>query len=224
MFGFLRGKVLECDDYGIVIDVNGVGYQLLVPQSILKNIQLGDSVEVFVHTNVRENAIELFGFSNSWEKKVFLLLISVSGVGPRTALAILNALDAEQILTCIAHEDSKGLSQTPGVGKKTAERLIIELNKKAAKLLADWRAACGSAAGGLAAGGPNTSGKIRSSLPLLKSTNIWDEALEALTSLGYDESKARETLRTVVNQYSKDDIQPPLDQLVRQSLQWIAKL
>src|SRR5690349_4588784 len=120
MIGYLSGKFLSSDDSSVIIDVGGVGYSVLVPSRAVIGWLPGASVELFIHTNLRENALELFGFTAAWEKKVFLLLTSVSGIGPRTALAILSGLETEVLLSAIVREDRATLGSVSGVGKKTA--------------------------------------------------------------------------------------------------------
>jgi Holliday junction DNA helicase RuvA len=137
MIGHLSGKYLAAEDNNIIVDVGGVGYSVLVSSRTVSGLMPGSAVELFIHTNLRENALELFGFSSLWEKKVFQLLTSVSGVGPRTAINILNGLDGETILSSIVREDRATLGSVSGVGKKTAERLIVELSDKARKLLTE---------------------------------------------------------------------------------------
>lgn len=137
MIGYLAGKYLSAEENSVIVDVGGVGYSVLVSSRNLIGLVPGSPIELFVHTNLRENALELFGFASAWEKKVFQLLTSVSGVGPRTALTILNGLDGETILSAIVREDRATLGSVSGVGKKTAERLLIELGDKARKLLAE---------------------------------------------------------------------------------------
>lgn len=137
MIGYLAGRYLAAEDNSVIVDVSGVGYNVLVSSRNLIGLHPGSPIELFIHTNLRENALELFGFGSAWEKKVFQILTSVSGVGPRTALTILNGLDGETILSAIVREDRATLGSVSGVGKKTAERLIIELCDKARKLLAE---------------------------------------------------------------------------------------
>lgn len=149
MIGYLAGKFLAAEDNNMIVDVNGVGYSVLAPARLVMGLRPGAPVELFIHTNLRENALELFGFSSAWEKKVFLLLTSVSGVGPKTAVTIINGLEPEMILSSIVREDRATLGSVSGVGKKTAERLIIELGDKARKLLADRPRVPGGAGGTL---------------------------------------------------------------------------
>jgi Holliday junction DNA helicase RuvA len=138
VIGYISGKFLAAEESGaILVDVNGVGYALLVSSRVSLGLVAGAPIELYVHTNLRENALELFGFSTSWEKKVFQLLTTVSGVGPRTALSVLGGLEPEMILSAIVREDRATLNSVSGIGKKTAERLIVELGDKARVLLAD---------------------------------------------------------------------------------------
>lgn len=134
MIAFIEGSVLCIDANSLVVCVQGVGYHLLVSKRDLDQAVAGQNAAFFVHTHVREDAIELFGFKSQTIKQIFQLLISVSGVGPKLALSILSVLRAEEIKAAIVEKDIALLSSVPGIGKKTAERLSLELKDKAQKL------------------------------------------------------------------------------------------
>lgn len=137
MIGWLKGILIEKNPENITIDVSGVGYELEVPASTLCQLpELQQDVILNVFTHVREDAIRLFGFENSFDKKVFQDLISVSGVGPKAALALLGPVDGVEICEIITSGNVARLTAIPGIGPKTAERLILELKSKLQKSLA----------------------------------------------------------------------------------------
>src|SRR5690242_2041459 len=105
MIGYLSGQFLAAEDQSILVDVGGVGYSVVVPAKVSRGLVAGARIELYVHTHLRENALELFGFSNLWEKKVFQMLTSVSGIGPRTAISILSGIEPEMVLSAILRED-----------------------------------------------------------------------------------------------------------------------
>ena len=131
MIGLLSGKVIDKDFSSCLIDVNGVGYEVLIPLSTFDKLPLGDErATLYIHTAVREDAITLFGFATREEKKLFQQLIGVSGVGGKLALNVLSAMPASSFCAAVASGDAKSLSRINGVGKRTAERLIVELKGK----------------------------------------------------------------------------------------------
>ena len=131
MIGLLEGSLIEKDFSSCLVNVNGVGYEVLIPLSTFDKLPLeNEKVTLFIHTAVREDAITLFGFSGKEEKKLFQQLIGVSGVGGKLALNVLSAMPAGAFCAAVASGDVKSLSRINGVGKRTAERLIVELKDK----------------------------------------------------------------------------------------------
>lgn len=131
MINRLTGKLVEKTPPQIVIDVNGVGYEADVSMQTFYNLPpLGETVQVFTQLVVREDAHLLFGFATAEERKTFRQLIKVSGIGAKTALGILSAMTADELAQAVAEEDVKRLSSAPGIGKKTAERMVLELRGK----------------------------------------------------------------------------------------------
>lgn len=131
MISKLTGKLIEKTPPQIVIDVNGVGYEADVSMQTFYNLPpLGETVQVFTQLVVREDAHLLFGFATAEERKTFRQLIKVSGIGAKTALGILSAMTADELAQAVAEEDVKRLSSAPGIGKKTAERMVLELRGK----------------------------------------------------------------------------------------------
>lgn len=191
MISYIEGTVLFVDAGYAVVVTNGVGYHVLLSKSDLALLQEQQPAKFFVHTHVREDAIELFGFSSRLTKQLFLLLISVSGVGPKLALGILSALSPSDLLDAIVAKDISRLSSIHGIGKKTAERLALELNDKAQKLEWEPRFEAGDA--------------ITNKLSLT----------QAIRSLGYSKAEADRALLTLSEQEMQ---QEPLELLIKKTL------
>ena len=134
MIGYLSGTTQYADLDALCINVGGVGYHVLMPLTdVARASKPGSKVEAYIHTHVREDALQLYGFSTRAGLSLFLRLLSVSGVGPRTALALLSGLEAEVLVRAIAEGDEARLTKISGVGKKTAQRILLELSEKMAK-------------------------------------------------------------------------------------------
>ncbi|MFC1644427.1 Holliday junction branch migration protein RuvA [Patescibacteria group bacterium] len=171
MIAKLSGKIDYMKDGYAVIDVNGVGYQVNITDFTFGKIAGTRDVSVFVYTHVREDTLALYGFLELAEKEMFELLISISGIGPKAGLSILSIAEPKTIKAAIVNEDSSILTQVSGVGKKTAERVILELQNKVKDL------------------------DIEDSEQVVVDT----EALEALVTMGYSISEARDALKSVDN-------------------------
>ena len=131
MIAALRGRLLEKSPNRIVVDVQGVGYEVLVPLSTFYDLgEEGTDVQLRVHTHVREDALQLFGFLTELERQMFGRLITVSGVGPKLAVAVLSGLETRELVTAVQRADVARLTTIPGVGKKTAERIVLELKDR----------------------------------------------------------------------------------------------
>ena len=138
MISHLSGTLFEKSTQSIIIDVGGVGYEIFVPLSTFYTLpEHHDLVSLHIHTHVREDALVLFGFSTKLEKSLFLMLVSVSGIGPKLSANILSGMGAEELLRAIASGDADRLQAIPGIGKKTAERIALELKDRAAKFSGD---------------------------------------------------------------------------------------
>ena len=145
MIAYLRGRLLEKHPNRVLVDVNGVGYDVQIPVSTFSRLDdLGAEVRLHIYTHVREDVLALYGFSSQPEKALFEKLISVSGIGPRLAVMLLSGLAAEELSGAIRRGDLGRLIRVPGVGKKTAERLVVELRDKLGPV-----EAAATAAGGL---------------------------------------------------------------------------
>jgi len=178
MIALLRGKIIGQDQNTVILDVSGVGYQVHLSGAALEKARSG-SEQVTFHTymHVKEDGIDLYGFATVDEKKLFQKIITVSGMGCKTAINILNAMTAEQFVSAINLGDRAALTQIPGVGKKTAERLILELRDELAK------------------GAFNLTG---STAQPLNDTGMLYDALAALAALGFDSSEADLMLKAAV--------------------------
>jgi Holliday junction DNA helicase RuvA len=141
MIGFLRGRLMDKKPTQLLVEVNGVGYQVQVPLSTYAAIDaLGSETELLIHTHVREDQITLFGFHTAREKQSFELLISASGVGPNLGLRILSGMSPDDLLPAIRKGDLAQLTRVPGVGRKIAERIVVELRDKIALIEPDEQA------------------------------------------------------------------------------------
>jgi holliday junction DNA helicase RuvA len=174
MIGSLRGIVLTRRPDNVIIEVNGVGYQVNLPLNVLADLpEEGREVFLHIYTHVREDALQLFGFTSEDEKKIFMVLLGISGIGPKMALNILSGLSHEEFLNAIDTEDIAMLCRIPGLGKKTAQRLILELREKL----------------------PSATGiKDR----------IFEDTLSALINLGYKRNIAQEFLEKSYKQGFND--------------------
>lgn len=189
MIAHVFGKVAEKFNGSLVIDVHGVGYEVSVATNDFDAVTLDQEVKFYTYHHVREQSEELFGFSSLAAKKLFEMLITVQGVGPKAALAILSLGDAEQVRNAIANADSGFIQKATGVGKKTAERVVVDLSDKV--------------------GLPTHYGRAEE--PLQTELNTSDEALEALMALGYTLADATKALENV-------DVNLPTSQRVTEAL------
>lgn len=130
MIGYVKGKVLSIDDTTVLIENNGIGYEITCSSEAIASLSQTGEGEIYTYMAVREDAISLYGFISQEEKKAFLSLITVSGVGPKMGITILSGMKLNELLYAIATEDVKSLSKVKGLGKKTAERIILELREK----------------------------------------------------------------------------------------------
>ena len=146
MIGYLKGKILNLSADTALIETGGVGYEVLCSASALSALEGKTEGEVYTYLQVREDGISLFGFSSPAEKNMFLKLVSVSGVGPKMGIAVLSGMDINSLAVAIASSDVKKLSTVKGLGKKTAERIILELREKVAESAAQIPAKGGAPA------------------------------------------------------------------------------
>ena len=130
MYNYFNGEIVDINGSSVVIDVNGIGYNLAVSNYTLQNCAVGEQKKLYAYLQVKEDGVALFGFSTLEEKSMFLLLISVSGIGPKMALAVLSGMNCNSLALAILNGDTKQLTKIKGLGKKTSERLVLELREK----------------------------------------------------------------------------------------------
>lgn len=183
MIAFVQGELCEAGQDTIVVACHGIGYEIQVPVSVAQALpDPGNMVKIYTYTYVREDALGLFGFLTKDDLTVFKLLITVNGIGPKAALAILSAMTADELRFAILAEDAKAISKAPGIGPKTAKRMIIELKDKLN--LEDMIVNHSETDGG-------TSGCSEAA------ASVRDEVIMALTALGYGNTEAVRAVRAV---------------------------
>lgn len=181
MIAYIKGIVTHRLVEAVYVNVHDVGYRVYVPSSVQSQLQVGEETCLYTYTNVREDAIQLYGFLTIEDYELFLMLISVSGVGPKLGLGILSAISPDQFVGLIISGDTKGLQKLPGIGKKSAERLVLELKDKIESL-------------GIA-GTFTPSGTISA---LVKApVGITEEVVEALMALGYSAQEVQPVVQDV---------------------------
>lgn len=203
MIAFLSGKVLEKHANSVIIDVGGVGYEVSIPLSTFYDIgDVGSDVQLRIYTHVREDAIQLFGFKSARDRDLYLKLISVQGVGARSGITMLSGMNADEIISAIRTDNIGKLTAIPGVGRKTAERLVVELRDKV---------------GDLALG--VSVGVSTSQSAAAANDSAFDDALSALVNLGYQKNAAERAIQ----QAKQDGAEANVQKLLRAALQRLAR-
>lgn len=186
MIAWLQGVILEKQAPTIVLNVNGVGYELEAPLTTFYDLPaVNEKASIYVHMVVREDAQLLYGFSGKQQRELFRSLIKVNGVGPKVALAVLSTLSVQELLQCMADENDALLTKVPGIGKKTAQRLIVEMKDRLQKEFADVA--------------------IEASAATAKSDDRQD-AIAALVSLGYKNNDASRVVRALPGDLDSEEI------------------
>jgi Holliday junction DNA helicase RuvA len=188
VIGYLKGKIISAKPTQIILDVNNVGYLIHISISTFEKISDQNEVSLYIHTYVREDAINLYGFYTEAEKEMFELLISISGIGPKVALSILSGISVEELQSAIQSENVSRLVSVPGVGRKTAERVVLELKSKV--------------------------GFIETTASKGIDFTIKQEAVLALTTLGYNQKVADKIVRDLLS--SNPSL--TLEELIKKSL------
>ncbi|MDY5775657.1 MAG: Holliday junction branch migration protein RuvA [Lachnospiraceae bacterium] len=179
MYSYIKGTLVEASAEGIVVDNQGIGYGILVPGQVLEYLpSIGEEVKIYTYHYVREDMIALYGFLTREDVNIFKMLIGVSGIGPKGALAILSVMSTDDLRFAILGEDAKAIARAPGIGAKTAQRLIIELKDKISLEDAFEQKLA-------------NQGKKAEKNP---ATGVKNEVILALTSLGYSQSEALQVL------------------------------
>ena len=210
MIAFLRGTVAAVYDGAAEIDVNGVGYEVRIAGDTVQRLASAgrdEELKIYTYTYLREDQIALYGFLSREDLELFKLLITVSGVGPKGALALLSVGTADDLRFAIMTGDAKMIARAPGVGKKTAERLILDLRDKVAGLYDAGMAAIAAGAAG-AAGRIGAGGYYPSADEPAGADDAVREAIEALTALGYSRAEASKAVRTCKENAAKNGTDP----------------
>jgi len=200
MIAYLKGTLLTKSPQHIILDINGVGYEILIPLSTFYSLpQENGEVSLNIYTHVREDTLSLFGFSSSLEKDIFRLLISVSGIGPKLAINILSGIGPQELIAAISRGDALCLQSIPGVGRKTAERMALELKEKALGISGDMEL-------------PPTQVLDE------KDKKVLDDALSALLNLGYQKKAAK----TAVEKAMKGSAEVNLEGVIKEALKLLS--
>jgi len=203
MIGRLRGNLIEKQPPYLVLDVNGVGYELQAPMTTFYRLPaIGAEVVLHTHLSITENLHQLFGFADQRDRSLFRTLIKVNGVGPKLAIAILSGMEADDIARCVRDNNIKALTKVPGIGTKTAERLVIELRDR----LKNWDM-------------PNSDVLSHNEIKQIVSDNdVYTEAESALISLGYKPAEAAK----MISMASKQKPDAKSEELIRLALRSMA--
>ncbi|HWK55210.1 MAG TPA: Holliday junction branch migration protein RuvA [Hyphomicrobiales bacterium] len=208
MIGRLQGFLLSRDEQTVLLDVAGVGYEVEVPASVLLTLPAaGSPLVLHTHLSIREDAHHLYGFVEQRERELFRVLIKVNGVGPKLALGLLSALDSQALVGCVMRNDLNALVKLPGIGRKTAERLVVELRDR----LKHWTLEHGE--------GPAV-------VPVAATPRRADrqqEAETALVGLGYKPQEAARVLVQLSSRLEEDGEEPTTELLIRQALRELSK-
>ena len=204
MIAHLRGKMISKHPSSVVIEVaGGVGYEVNIPLTTFYDLgEIGSEVSLRVHTHVREDALQLFGFRTAGEKELFLKLTSVSGIGPKLAITILSGMPAGELVSAIRSNDLARLTSIPGVGRKTAERVVVELRDKVAPSPAEREAEHALAA-----------------TPAAGDYSVRDDTVAALVSLGYQKPLAERAVTASLNEGGE----PTIEVLLKRSLKRLSR-
>jgi Holliday junction DNA helicase RuvA len=193
MIGYLKGKIISSKPTRLLLDVNGVGYSVNISINTFEKVSQKEEVNLFIHTSVKEDSITLYGFYKEYEKEMFELLISISGIGPKLALSLLSGIEAGELKEAIGIGDVTRIVAIPGIGRKTAERLILELKGKV--------------------------GALSGSAEFAVDRGIKQEAISALTTLGYNFATAERAVRQILS--ASPSI--TLEELIKNSLSHLNK-
>ena len=201
MIAALTGRLASKSPSQITLDVQGVGYEVFIPLSTFYSLpDINESASLRIHTHLREDAIQLFGFLTVTEKDAFILLTGISGIGPKLALSVLSTLSVTDLVSAIQAGDMEKLATVPGIGKKSAGRIVLELKDKVERLQA-MPAAVASVTGD-------------------PSSRLHDDALSALVNLGYRAQEAKDIIKRITQSQSSP---MPLKDLIRETLKELAR-
>jgi len=193
MIGYLTGKIVSAKPTQILLDVNGVGYAIKISINTFERISSKEKVSLYIHTNVKEDAITLFGFYSEAEKEMFELLISISGVGPKSALSLLSGISTDDLKQAIITSNVERMVAVPGIGRKTAERLILELKNKVRDIKEEG---------------------ITPTKP-----SVQKEAIAALTTLGYNLVSSEKAINKILAEF----LECSIEELIKRALKELNK-
>lgn len=206
MIAFLTGTLLAKQATAVIIDVGGVGYEVAIPISTFYELEeLGSRVQLRIYTHVREDALQLFGFKTTRERELFMRLISVSGIGPKLGITLLSGMSADEMIAAIRNNNLARLTLIPGVGRKTAERLVVELRDKIGTIQAG--------------DGEDEAGLETQPTPAMSEDAVHQDALSALVNLGYQRSVAEKAITFALNEGGEITVET----LLRRSLKRLGK-
>jgi Holliday junction DNA helicase RuvA len=206
MIAHLSGTLRSKQATSVIVDVGGVGYEVSIPLSTFYDLEdLGSQVDLRIYTHVREDALQLYGFKTVRERELFLRLISVSGIGPKLGITLLSGMSADEMISCIRDNNLARLTLIPGVGRKTAERLVVELRDKVGSLALPETEQAAAAGAAISVGSSEDS--VRS------------DALSALLNLGYQRNAAEKAVNATMNEGGDLTV----ESILRSSLRKLAK-
>jgi Holliday junction DNA helicase RuvA len=207
MIAHLNGRLLSKEPNTVIVDVAGVGYEVNIPLSTFYELaNEGDNVALRIYTHVKEDALQLYGFKTARERELFVNFISVSGIGPKIGIALLSGMSADELIASIKNNNLARLTLIPGVGRKTAERLIVDLREKMTALAASG--ATEDAGTGTEVPIPSTEDDVRS------------QALSGLVNLGYQKSAAEKAIDSAL----REDGEITVESVLRRGLRKLARL
>lgn len=180
MYAYIKGEIVDITEDNLVLECNQIGYNIRIPLSVAQRLPgTGATVKIYTYTSVREDAFQLFGFLSRDDLEIYKKLIAVNGIGPKGALSILSAMSADDLRFAILSGDAKAISKAPGIGNKSAERIILELRDK------------------VHYSGESVSSEPNTEAGLQPGSEVINEALEALVSLGYSPAEALKALKQI---------------------------
>jgi Holliday junction DNA helicase RuvA len=207
MIAHLNGRLLSKEPNSVIVDVAGVGYEVNIPLSTFYELEeLGAIVQLRIYTHVKEDALQLYGFKTPRERELFVNFISVSGIGPKIGIALLSGMSADELIASIKNNNLARLTLIPGVGRKTAERLIVDLREKMTALSASQLA-------------EQPGGQSDSSIPS-SDDDVRAQALSGLLNLGYQRSAAEKAIDNVL----REDGEITVESVLRRGLRKLARL
>jgi Holliday junction DNA helicase RuvA len=233
MIGYLRGIVLEKTPDTLILDVSGVGYEVTVPASSFCVLpRQREAASLFIHTHVREDAIRLFGFASLFDRRMFEMLLTVNSVGPKAAMSLLGPLDGEELCRAITAGSLETLVRIPGVGLKTAERLVLELKAKCQQLLGRKEEYGAALASTLESGAvsesaapselqPKSAAVMRSAATKEGAARVIEDLRSALLNLGYREKQVAEVMKEYESR-SRDGAAIVLEEALREILKQLS--